>query len=220
MSKLQIFDITTVLAIFSLLVSLTTLMLTQLRPAKITCSLGPWILFAYTDNKGSVSIQIPVTFNNHGVIMGNIFRAAIILRQKGALSCNFIQWYSFLKLDIEANKWLHDEPARALAITGKSIVAKTVLFGWLPNSEHPLVIKEGAYELEFYFWTSDTEVPRYEKHQFEISSANLALLEGKENQPRKSISVQLDQSLELNRSMSESDVTNLRNQPLKKKGAA
>jgi hypothetical protein len=205
-----------IISIVSLLIALTTLVFSQLRRAKITAFLGPYITLGYP-TVGGFSMNIPVTFSNHGVMTGSVFRAAVTLHRRDAPNARyFMQWDSYLKLDMPANRWLNDEIAHALAIPGKSIVAKTILFAWESISQPLLSIREGEYELVFYFWTSDNAVPSFETHRIEISSANLSLLEDTgDPQKIRSISIQLDQNLERNIFMNEYNIRNLQNHKLR-----
>jgi hypothetical protein len=210
-------ETSTIIAIVSLLISLVTLVFSQLRRAKITAFLGPYITLGYPVG-GGFSINLPVTFSNHGAITGSVFRAAITLHRKDASNERyFMQWDSYLKLDTSSpNKWVHDEIAHALAIPGKSIVAKTTLFVWDPTSQPSLLVRQGEYELVFYFWTSDNAVPFFETHRIEISPANISLLTNTlDPQKGPAITIQLDQNLERNILMNQYNIRNLQNHKLK-----
>lgn len=210
-------EISTVIAIFSLLVAATALVLNHLSPAKITTFIGPVATFGYP-NEGGFSLNLPVTFSNHGSKTGSIFRvAAAICHRESPHERYFMQWDSFLKLEFRPAQWVHDELAHALVIAGKSILAKNILFVWYPTSQPPITIREGLYDLVLLFWTSDMTVPRIETHQIRILTPALETLKDTDDPAKpRSVNVQLDQQLEPNKFMSEFDWEAVKKLTLKK----
>ncbi len=210
-------EISTIIAIVSLLIAVAALVLNHLRPAKITTFLGPVVTIGYPMD-GGFSVNLPVTFSNHGAKTGSVFRAAVTICQRESQHERyFMQWDSFLKLEFQPVQWVHDELAHALAIPGKSILAKNILFVWYPISQPPITIREGLYDLVFLFWTSDMTVPHIETHQIRILAPNLEALKdtGDPEAPR-SITIQLDQQLEANKLMNEFDWEALQKLSLKR----
>lgn len=210
----------TIIALVSLVISLSTLVFTHLRPAKITAFIGPNIHLGYP-SPGGVSMNIPVTFSNHGAQVGSIFRAAATIYHRDSPHQRyFMLWDSFMKLDIQTTpRWVNDEMAHVLTVPGKSIVAKNILFAWYPSSQPPIVLREGIYKVVFLYWTSELANPHMETHQVVVSSSHLEAFRdtGDPAKPRSAI-IQLDQQLESNKLMNEHEFSVLLGQKLRESG--
>ena len=119
-----------------------------------------------------------------------------------------MQWDSFVKLDSQplTPRWIHEELAHVLMIPANSSVAKLILFPWNPASQPALKIREGVYDLEFFFWSDDKSLPRFETHQISISIDDLANLDDRSDPANlRQVTLQLDEQLETNKLKNEFD---------------
>jgi hypothetical protein len=209
----------TIIALVSLLVSVATFIFVYLRPPKTSTFLGPTVLVGYTLNGSGFSVQLPVTFINNGAKAGSVFRTAILLHHHDSPNQQyFMQWDTFMKLDAQqlTPRWVHEELAHVLMIPANSSVAKLILFAWNSASQPALKIREGVYDLEFFFWSDDTTLPRYETHQISISPDDRATLEDRSDPANlRSVILQLDEQLETNKFKNEFDARAVRKQKLK-----
>ena len=83
-----------------------------------------------------------------------------------------MKWDSFVKEDFKTLQYSTDEVAHALAIPGKSIVAKVITYGWLADSK-PIVFREATYCLAFLYWTNERR-PHHEIHEIPITADMVA----------------------------------------------
>jgi hypothetical protein len=165
----------TIISMISLLVAIATLFLVQFRPARITSYLGPNANFGYRATDGGLSITVPVTFTNHGSRTGAVLRSAITLwRKEWPEERYFMKWHSFVKEDYKTLQYVTDEGAHALAIPGKSIVAKVITYPWLADSK-PIDFRDATYCLAFLYWTNE-EKPHHEIHEISITPDMVATL--------------------------------------------
>lgn len=159
----------TIISMISLLVAIATFFLVQIRPARITSCLGPNVNFGYRATDGGLSITVPVTFTNHGSRPGVVLRSAITLWRKEWLEERyFMKWHSFVKEDHKTFQYVTDERAHALAIPGKSIVAKVITYPW-PADSKPIDFRHATYCLAFLYWTNEGK-PHHELHDISITS--------------------------------------------------
>jgi len=209
----------TIIAIVSLLISAGTFIFIYLRPPKIRTYLGPAVIVGYTGKGSGFSVHLPVTFFNTGAKAGSVFRTAILFRRQGSLNEQyFMQWDTFLRLDTQQIKerWSHEELAHVLMIPANSSIVKMILFGWPPSTKPALKFHEGIYELEFFFWSDDSTLPRYETHQISISPDDLAILDDWSDPDNlKTVPLQLDPQLELHKVKNQFDAQAVRKQTLK-----
>lgn len=165
----------TIIAMISLLVAIATFFLVQLKPARITSYLGPVASFGYRATDGGLSITVPVTFTNHGSRTGAVLRSAITLwRKEWPEERYFMKWDSFVKEDFKTRQWATDEVAHALAIPGKSILAKVITYAWLDDSK-PILFRDVTYCLAFLYWTNESR-PHHEIHEIPITAEMVATL--------------------------------------------
>lgn len=199
----------TVISLISLLVAIATFFLVQHRPARITAYLGPFGIIGYPITDGvpteGLSMTIPVTFTNHGARTGVVLRAAVTLYRKDAPQERyFMQWSAFSKTDFKTNQVVLDESAHALAIPGKSIVAKHICFWWLPASTPQIRLRDTTYCLSFYFWTSDTDFPHYQTHDILMTTEMIDALESPvDSTHQRSVGIDLDKKFNINVVMTE-----------------
>lgn len=206
-------DISTIIAIISLLVAATTLYLTQLRPPKLISQSGPFIKIYYADYEtaGSFGLYLPVTIINKSARTGTILNAAITLHRKESPEQSYLmQWREFSKLDVERHKWVFDEMAHALAIPGKSTIAKIIWFMWNSESQPKLILREGTYILSFYFWDERDKPPNCETHQLYVSESIYNKLENYRAEKKlTTVDIRLDIEIEQNRLLTQHEVRKL-----------
>jgi hypothetical protein len=167
-------DMSTIISVISLLIAAGTFFLTQLRAARVTSYLGPIASFGYRATDGGLSITVPVTFTNHGSRTGAVLRSAVILwRKEWPEERYFMKWDAFVKEDFKTLQWATDEGAHALAIPGKSIVAKVISYGWLADSK-PILFRDATYCLAFLHWTNEGR-PHHEIHEIPITADMVAM---------------------------------------------
>jgi hypothetical protein len=191
-------ELSTIISMISLLVAIATFFLVQLRPARITSYLGPNASFGYRATDGGLSITVPVTFTNHGSRTGAVLRSAITLwRKDWPEERYFIKWDSFVKEDFKTRQYVTDEVAHALAIPGKSIVAKVITYGWLADSK-PIVFRDATYCLAFLYWTNEGS-PHHEIHEIPITADMVAtFIAPVDSMHNRAVNVPLDKKYKVN----------------------
>ena len=191
-------ELSTIISMISLLVAIATFFLVQLRPARITSYLGPNASFGYRATDGGLSITVPVTFTNHGSRTGAVLRSAITLwRKEWPEERYFMKWDSFVKEDFKTRQYVTDEMAHALAIPGKSIVAKVITYGWLADSK-PIVFRDSTYCLAFLYWTNEGR-PHHEIHEIPITTDMVATLDAPvDSMHIRAVNVPLDKKYKVN----------------------
>ncbi len=169
-------ELSTIVSMISLSISIATFFFVQLRPARITSYLGPIANFGYRATDGGLSITVPVTFTNHGSRTGAVLRSAITLwRKEWPEERYFMKWKNFVKEDFKTSQWANDEIAHALAIPGKSIVAKVFTYAWLDDSK-PILFRDATYCLAFLYWTNDGKL-HHEIYEIPINTDMVAMLD-------------------------------------------
>ncbi|MFL6233624.1 MAG: hypothetical protein ACJ76N_10865, partial [Thermoanaerobaculia bacterium] len=80
----------------------------------------------------------------------------------------FMKWDSFVKEDFKTRQYATDEAAHALAIPGKSIIAKVITYGWLVDSKQ-IVFRDATYCLVFLYWTNEGRL-HHEIHEIPMTA--------------------------------------------------
>jgi hypothetical protein len=187
----------TIISTISLLVAIATFFLVQLRPARITSYLGPNAGLGYRATDGGLSITVPVTFTNHGSRTGAVLRSAITLwRKEWPEERYFMKWDSFVKEDFKTRQYTTDEMAHALAIPGKSIVAKVITYGWMADSK-PIVFRDATYCLAFLYWMDEGR-PHHEIHEIPITADMVATLVAPFDSSIRAVNILLDNKYRVN----------------------
>lgn len=206
-------EISTIIAVTSLIMAITTFYLSNLQSAKITSKVGPFIKVYYADydSGGSFGLYIPSVFINTASKVGVILNAAITLNKNDSPEqLYFLQWKEFAKLDVALNKWVYEEMAHAFAITGKSTSTKIVWYMWNSGSQPKLVLREGSYTLSFYFWEKENKAPNCETHEFHVSEDMVNTLEGYRAQKKSTtFDIRLDREIDENRLMTHREMKKL-----------
>lgn len=186
-------DLALIISIISVAIAAVTLFLTDLRPAQITLHLGPGLKIYYTE-LGGVSFYLPITFINVSPRTGIVYRATMTLFKQDMPDTRYLfQWRSFSKFDSATGVWVYDEIAHALAVPGKSAVAKVVWFSWPEDLDDKPTICDGKYVVVLHIWFGSDGPIFSEAHELMISLEDVARLNSyKENQKLTAIDLALD----------------------------
>jgi hypothetical protein len=181
--------------------------LAYVRCPHITSVLGPKIMVYYRDfdSGGTFSLIAPVTFGNTAMKTGVVFSASLLVyREDAPQERYYMEWQQFGKLDGNADKWIYEEEAHALAVLGNSSVTKFACFNWF--SKPKLVLREGMYNVTLCSWVQRGGQPRVECYRMPISSSQYGKLE-ELRAARSSVTVyvRLDAELQSNQLMTESE---------------
>ncbi len=208
-------DITIIIAVISLLVSGVTLYLAQLRPPKLISKSGPYVQVYYADFKsgGSFGLYLPVSIINKSTITGAALKAAITLSRKDTPDKTFfMQWHEFEKLSVKEkeSKWIYEEMAHALAIPGNSAIKKIIWFVWEVQSQPKLVLQQGIYIMNFYFWDEDHKLPNCETHEFFVDDSIFTELDNHlKAEDDTTVNIVLDTEMKENAILTEHERRNL-----------
>lgn len=151
-------DILTISFTFiGLIVSLTTLYLTQFRRAKITASLGPSIHIYYFAPDVS-GIYLPTVFHNRSPTKAIIYQ--VFLELEDTNGNNFaLKWLTSNDIDKNAN-YSERGPAAPFKIDGFEAISNALQFVWHNHPGiHHLEFSEGSYQSKLHIWTSDQTRP-------------------------------------------------------------
>jgi hypothetical protein len=167
-SSTEMIIVTTMISLLSLIVSAVTLFLAQLRAPKLTSIVGPEIQIYYPRD-GGFGVYIPVSFVNESPKTGVVKRCGVSVFRKSSQEDEryFMEWRFFVDLNPDLSFTLK-EAAHALAVPGKSSIAKTLWLTWRAASSPELIIAEGAYALVFHYWHASDDKPRNDMHEFYV----------------------------------------------------
>jgi hypothetical protein len=194
----------TIISILSLAVAAATFFLTQLTPARITSYVGPDATLGHLPD-GGTGITMPVTFTNHGVRTGAVLRAGVTLWRRDSPNDRFfMQWNAFVKQNFVTNSYENEEAAHALAVPGKSIVARSVSFVWLPSNPRQIDFRAGTYCISFHYW-DEVGNPHGETHEVDLSDSMVGVLKVNAG----AVLVTLDETIRKNIHMNESEFRKL-----------
>jgi hypothetical protein len=134
-----------------LFISLTTLYLTQFRPAKITASLGPNIHIYYHPPDG-VGIYLPVVFHNRSPTKAIIYK--VFLEITDTAGQHFaLKWLTSNIIDKE-NNYIEKGPSAPFKIDGFEAVSDALQFMWFNSNPVQLNFLEGNYCIKLHIWLS------------------------------------------------------------------
>jgi hypothetical protein len=81
---------------------------------------------------------------------------------------------------------------------------------WNANSQPRLLLREGGYNLDFYFWYNKDKPPLREKHAFFVSQSAFAQLEKYRSEAKSTVlDLRLDKDIEENRAMTRHELQRL-----------
>lgn len=195
------FDVSTVIALFSLVLSAAALFLSQLLGPRVASVVGPDFQIYYPPD-GGFGLYIPVALRNASPRMGTVQRCAISIYRKSSPDERFfMEWRFFVGLNPNLS-YRMEEKAHALTIEGNSSVAKVIWLTWRWDSTPPLVITEGEYALIFHYWPGSEDKPRNDPHEFYIDRAMQAELDGyRANKQSTVVNLLLDKKIAGNKLM-------------------
>ncbi|NEU08954.1 hypothetical protein GZH53_11580 [Flavihumibacter sp. R14] len=200
------------ISLVSLSLTLITLYLTQLRPAKINVIIGPEIQIYHADYPDiSTGLYVPVTFANFSPNMGVIIKCAIsVFRNDTPQQRHFILWREFAKKGDDG--WTYDSEAHSFAIGGKSSVSKVAWFMWFTGYKPMLLFKEGSYKLSMHVWIGNKKLPINFKRSFFITKERESILQSRiDSQSRTGLRIILDEELDRNKLLTDQESRKLLN---------
>jgi hypothetical protein len=118
-------------------------------------------------------------------------------------------WHSFRKLDSEGVIWIQSDIVSSIAVLAKSTESRNIEFQWKSDSSPELRLKEGTYQLRFYFWSNKSKPIAILQHEIFISSDH----ENHFNDPQKIGKIKylpLDHALNMNELLTLSQVEKLK----------
>ena len=148
-------DLAILISVLSLLVAFSVFFMTYLRRPVISCQIGPTVQIYLGDHAigGSTGFYLPITFENAAARTGIVTNAALVCRRRDEPEQQFFMtWKDFANLGPEDGGWRAEEIAHAIAVPGRSTVAKIVWFMWYAESTPKLILREGTYVLELVYW--------------------------------------------------------------------
>lgn len=163
----------------SLLIAIITFYLTNLRRPRVQCQIGPNLQVYHGDHNagGSTGFYLPVTFENTSARTGIVSNAGLIVYRRDQPEQQFFMtWKDFAKIDPDKG-WRPEEVAHALAVPGRSTVAKIIWFMWFAESTPKLNLREGAYILDLCYWTQISKKPQHQRHEFFVTDESAKELE-------------------------------------------
>ncbi|MEM8999254.1 MAG: hypothetical protein AAGB24_03235 [Bacteroidota bacterium] len=194
-----------IIASISLVLTLLTFYLTQLRPAKIDILIGPEIRIYYADYpNNSTGLYIPMSFVNSSASLGTIYKCAIsINRNDSKKKRYFMLWREFSKIGGDGN-WTFDSQAHSFAVPGKSSISKTAWYIWLSGSSPKFHFKEGDYSLIVHAWMGTQKKPKNYSFGFNISSEEESMMNSRlKEESKKTLSIILNKQMGENKSLTE-----------------
>lgn len=169
------------ISLTSLAFVLLTFYLTNVRPPKIRCQIGPTLQVYHGDHAagGSTGFYLPVTFENTSVRTGIVSDVGLLLYRKDQPEERFFMtWREFAKYDpVGSRGWKFDEVAHALAVPGRSTVTKIVWFMWFPESLPKLHPREGSYVVNLCYWTRLRKQPQSQRHEVVVDAETVSILQ-------------------------------------------
>lgn len=148
----EINTVTLLIASVSLFLSLITTYFTFFRPAKLKIFVGPFIIMSR--HEPYFIFSIPTTIANQSNQTGIIKRCTLVVTHNDSPQHNYhMLWRSFQKLNSEGTSWIQGDTVSSIAVIAKSTESRNISFSWQHDSKPEMQIKEGTYQLKFYFWS-------------------------------------------------------------------
>ncbi len=143
--------ITFCIASVALLVSLTTLYLTQLKAARVQIMVGENLNIGHF-SEGNLHISLPVAFVNDGARTAIVKRVALLIQTPNSNE-GYLLEPTFFQRNDEKGNFLHDSPAAPIGIGSKQSLTKQILFR--ASYERPTefqLIDSGTYNFTLLGW--------------------------------------------------------------------
>lgn len=165
-----------IISILALLVSIVTLYLSLLRPAKIRIVAGESIHLFYFE-EGNFGITLPVSFVNQGARIGTVSRVALLIQKHGNNEGYLLEPYAYQRLDAN-QRFQHESIAAPISIPSKSDISKQILFKSAIARPDEYQINAGKYNLTLFGWTEGSIKPNItDTFSLEVSNPNAQRLE-------------------------------------------
>lgn len=152
--------IPTIISIVAIIISISSIYLTSLKPPTITLSVGESMQVWHNANK-EVNIDLPIIFHNSGSQSGVIRSLGIIFKDPNSEESMFIKWLGFKKYEDKVegrSAWIYESTRTPLAVPPAGEVSKMVNFysekagvGWIP--------KPITYDIYLLAWDTGSETP-------------------------------------------------------------
>ncbi|MBI3438880.1 MAG: hypothetical protein HY054_09595 [Proteobacteria bacterium] len=159
-------NISLLVALASVAVSIWTLFVTQLSAARITVELGPILKF-YHPRDGGFAAYVPLTFVNFGARVGVVSRIVLTLSPSGHEQRYEMEWSSFSRYD--GANWVYDSIVHPLPVDGHGAQHKLVWFSWQASSRPELNLTAGNLDCEVRCWVSGRSFPLVARRRLTIS---------------------------------------------------
>jgi hypothetical protein len=160
-------DVFTVcLGLFSSVLSLLTLYLTQFRRPRIKVRAGPFLHFwhAAPDFTG---FYLPVIFQNQSPTRGFVYKAFLTVKDPAG-TYFAMKWTKSISIDKDFN-YSEVGPSRPFNLDGYAAEADVLMFEWHDAPNAAITFAEGLYELTLNVWTRDRQSPDvFAREKFEI----------------------------------------------------
>ncbi|WP_148287953.1 hypothetical protein [Rhodopseudomonas sp. B29] len=140
----------------SLIISISTLYLTQFRPAKVTVSSGPMVHLFYIQ-PSQPTIFLPVVFHNSSPTKAIVY--SIFLEIEDTKGEHFaLKWVGSVKIDL-SNNYTDTSLAGPFKIDGYETIPNALRFFWV-NGENMQQLDwlEGTYLLTLHIWTTANSI--------------------------------------------------------------
>ncbi len=149
-----------VAALAALVIAIATLYLTVLQGPHFTVCFGPK-LHLFTPTDGGFAVITDVSFTNTGSRMGVVLSTALTMKRHPSDETYGVAWDTFRAYrETEGHYELKlEQEAVPIPVLGRSSVTKLVRFLWGADTERPLVLEEGSYQVDLQVWTSGSGKP-------------------------------------------------------------
>lgn len=158
-----------ILAVISIILSIITLYYSFLRPAKLKIYIGPYLIISKQDSY--FAFNVPFTFANKSNQTGVIQRCSMIITRIQKPQANyFMLWKTFRKLNANGDSWIQGDSISSIAVIAKSTEYRNIEFTWPFDTSTTLKLEEGDYQLHFHFWSIKSKLIANLKHEINIKS--------------------------------------------------
>lgn len=188
----------------SLVVSVAVLYLTQLQRPVVTLHVGSTLGFCHLRN--GFGLYAPLTFLNSAHRTGVVKKcAALITFPESPSKSHYIEWAEFKDYDSENRKWVRENFAGPLPVSGRSSESRMALFEWC-NGE--VMLPKGIYQITFYVWLTGSAKPEIASYHTgelpEDKATDLANFKAESKQTIRYFSI--DQEIERNKILTQHEI--------------
>ena len=202
-----------IISILSFIVAGSALYFSQLKKAKIIPIVGPQITIYHHDYESGMSTGfiIPTSFLNDSPSTGNVIRTSFSIQKSDkSEEAYYMQWQKFEVSNDETGKWDHESDAHPLVITPRSGIHKNIWVMWHSFHQRKLVLEKGKYTITTYLWSNESAKPTQFSKEFLVTEEHLTILKSsRDNKAFTGALLQIDKELEVNKLLSESELSKL-----------